>query len=212
MRIRHLIWDWNGTLFDDLALSISVMNELLSERNLPLLDCDRYHTHFGFPVIRYYERIGFDFSRESFEVAGAEFIRRYDEQKWAYHIFSDILPTLKRAHEMDITCSVLSASPHDELEKLIRHYGLAPYMSHVAGLDNIYAHSKVEKGLHHIQELRIPPESILMIGDTTHDHEVAEAMGTRTLLVARGHQHKSTLQQTGQPVIDQLDALWPVLN
>ena len=32
---RHLIWDWNGTLLDDLDLSVDVMNTLLARRGLP---------------------------------------------------------------------------------------------------------------------------------------------------------------------------------
>ena len=81
-RYRHIIWDWNGTLLDDLDLCVDVMNGLLDRRSLPLLDRARYHRLFDFPVRAYYERLGFDFARDSFEELSVEFISAYDARRW----------------------------------------------------------------------------------------------------------------------------------
>jgi phosphoglycolate phosphatase len=64
-RYRHIVWDWNGTLLDDLDYSIGVMNTLLARRALPLLDRARYHALFDFPVRDYYYRLGFDQASDS---------------------------------------------------------------------------------------------------------------------------------------------------
>jgi phosphoglycolate phosphatase len=50
---RHIIWDWNGTLLDDVDYSVGVMNILLRRRGLPALDRARYHVVFDFPVRDY---------------------------------------------------------------------------------------------------------------------------------------------------------------
>ena len=44
----------------------------------------------------------------------------------------------------------------------------------------------------------------VMIGDSLHDAEVARALGTRCILVARGHQSRETLLEAGVPVADSL--------
>ena len=46
-RYRHLIWDWNGTLLDDVEYCVGVMNVILRRRGLPELDRQRYHAVFG---------------------------------------------------------------------------------------------------------------------------------------------------------------------
>ena len=70
--ISHIIWDWNGTLFDDANLCRDIINRMLHARGRATLDAQRYEEAFGFPVRDYYARIGFDFSEEPFELVLAE--------------------------------------------------------------------------------------------------------------------------------------------
>lgn len=59
-------------------------------------------------------------------------------------------------------------------------------------------------GLDYLARCGVPAASTLMIGDTLHDAEVARAMGTGCVLVARGHQSRETLLTAGVPVMDTL--------
>jgi len=76
-QIRHILWDWNGTLLDDAQYGVGIMNKILKEKNLPLLDLKRYRDIFDFPVRRYYDRLGFDFNKDDFETVGMQFIDAY---------------------------------------------------------------------------------------------------------------------------------------
>jgi hypothetical protein len=58
---KNIIWDWNGTLLNDITICIKSMNILLKERTLPLISEDKYRDIFTFPVRNYYEQLGFDF-------------------------------------------------------------------------------------------------------------------------------------------------------
>ena len=52
----YVVWDWNGTLFDDVALCIQVMNGMLEKRGLPrLAGPEQYRQVFTFPVEEYYK-------------------------------------------------------------------------------------------------------------------------------------------------------------
>ena len=49
--VTHVVWDWNGTLLDDLHCCIDVTNTLLTEYGLPVLDDGAaYQRVFRFPV------------------------------------------------------------------------------------------------------------------------------------------------------------------
>ena len=61
-----IIWDWNGTLVNDACVFINIMNKYLSERSLPLISLKDYKNHFCFPVINYYQHLGFNLNETSF--------------------------------------------------------------------------------------------------------------------------------------------------
>ena len=92
--IKTVIWDWNGTLLDDLDLSLNSVNILLEERNLPLLTEEKYKSIFTFPVIEYYKAAGFDFDKEHFEVPAKQYVRIYRDGVSSVRLFPDVVDTL----------------------------------------------------------------------------------------------------------------------
>src|SRR3712207_913570 len=74
---KHVIWDWNGTLLNDVDHAIETMNHLLTDHSLPILDKARYQKIFDFPVKGYYDSLGFDYAKESFESLCHRFVDRF---------------------------------------------------------------------------------------------------------------------------------------
>ena len=69
MKYTHLMWDFNGTIFDDADAGIDAVNKMLKERGLePIPSRERYKQIFDFPIEEYYSSLGFDFEREPYEV------------------------------------------------------------------------------------------------------------------------------------------------
>ena len=205
--IQHVIWDWNGTLLDDAWLCRAVMNDLLKKRNLPEIDEQQYMDAFGFPVIDYYRRVGFDFSKESWEEAGSEFIAGYAARRGECVLHSEVRRVLAALHHAGVEQSVLSAYQHDTLVEIVTEHQLMDFFEHVLGIEDHYATGKVEQGLRLIESLRIDPKRVVLVGDTDHDHEVASAMGVGCILVPRGNQSKEKLEGRGVPVIGSLEEL-----
>jgi phosphoglycolate phosphatase len=206
-RYRHVIWDWNGTLLDDLDLCIEVMNGLLCRRGLPLMDRARYHALFDFPVRHYYERIGFDFTRDSFEAISVEFITAYDARRWECRLHAGAAEALAAVRAAGLTQSVLSAYRHETLCEIVAHFGIDGHFTRLLGLDNIYAHSKAALGRAWLAELALPPREVLLVGDTLHDLEVARELGVDCVLVATGHHPAERLRARSDRVLDNLAAL-----
>ena len=204
---RHIIWDWNGTLLDDLDYSVEVMNVLLRRRGLPELDRARYHAVFDFPVRDYYARLGFDPAKDSFETLSAEFIGAYDAHRLDCPLQPATRRTLAAVQAAGLTQSILSAYRHETLLEIVDHFGLTPHFAHLAGLDNIFAHSKAELGRVQLAKLALPPRQILFIGDTLHDLDVAKELGVDCALVAAGHHPAEKLRHHHDRVLDSLAEL-----
>lgn len=201
---RHIIWDWNGTLLDDAWFCVEIMNGVLERRSMSLLTLQRYQEVFDFPVIDYYRRLGFDFDEEPFEVLGTEFIVEYEKRRHELNLQPQARETLQAVLQLDLTQSILSAYKQETLDELTEYIGVRDYFTGVIGLDNHYAHSKTENGKMWMEEMHYSAHEVLMVGDTVHDHEVAQAMGADCVLIPSNHHTEEKLSACGVPVLESL--------
>ena len=100
---------------------------------------------------------------------------------------------------------ILSASKETLLlEQLAQYPELTGCFDRVLGLTDIYAVSKVQRGVDFLRESGIPGSQAVLLGDTLHDAEVARAMDCHCLLIAGGHQTEETLRTSGATVLPTL--------
>jgi len=202
---KVIIWDWNGTLLDDVGVCVSCMNEVLSKREIPQLTVEHYRNIFTFPVKEYYQKAGFDFGKEDFEKPAMEFISLYYQALPQASLFSCIESVLTSFQEKGLRQLVLSAMEHDNLVSSLKSKGILEFFAKVSGMTNHYAHSKLEIGQALLAgESSFNKEEILLIGDTLHDLEVARELGIDCVLVAQGHQSKERLLKETDLVYDKL--------
>lgn len=209
---KAIIWDWNGTLLNDLDICIGCMNQLLKKRNLPLLTIEKYRKIFTFPVQSYYQSAGFNFENEPFEVPAMEFIDLYHQALSQAKLFSDVMQVLEFISSKGISQSVLSAMEHESLVKSLIDRKIFPFFEEVSGINNHYAHSKLEIGRQLIDKINLPHNQLLMIGDSLHDLEVSDQLGIDCLLVSRGHQSKERLMAKTPNVFDELNDVITLFN
>ena len=205
MRPELILWDWNGTLLDDVELCVDALNRLLADFGYPQrYDRDQYRAIFGFPIEEYYVRAGFDFSRHSFAMLAEEYMDDYIPASAACPLAEGAIEALDAFRAAGLRQVILSASPVPTLTRQAGERHVTGYFDRLLGLGDIYAKSKVELGRRFMQEEGIDPARAVMIGDSVHDFEVAQAMGTACVLQCSGHQNRQTLAATGAPVVEDL--------
>ncbi len=207
LNFKTIIWDWNGTLLNDLTLCVNAINTLLEKRGLPLLNNVTYREMFSFPVKDYYEKVGFDFSKEPFSVPAQEFINIYNLQANQCRLHSSAIPTLQYFRSQSISQFVLSATKQDMLDTALQQNGISHFFKAALGLNNHYAVSKIERGKELLDLEGVNKGSTCIIGDTIHDFEVATELGIQCILIADGHQSKQRLLDTGATVLNSLGEL-----
>lgn len=202
MRPELILWDWNGTLLDDVQLCVDALNRLLARYGYPQrYDRDQYRAIFGFPVQEYYARAGFDFSRHSFDELAVSFMEDYIPASAHCPLMEGARDALDAFANAGLRQVILSASPVPTLEQQAAQRDVTRYFDRLLGLGDIYAKSKVDLGLRYLQETGFAPARAVMIGDSTHDFEVARALGVGCVLQSGGHQPPEVLRETGAPVV-----------
>lgn len=210
----HIIWDWNGTLLNDVELCANVMNLLLTQESLPNISIQKYKEIFTFPVVEYYRIAGHTFEKKSFEVLGRQFMEEYEIRKNKCDLYlgvREILIELERSH---IQQHLLSAYEQSSLNRILKDFEIENYFQNIVGLDNIYAGGKshLAKGL--VAKIRSNgfAGNILLIGDTSHDYEVAREINSDCILLSHGHQDDERLLRLGIPVAKDFNELKNILK
>ncbi len=201
MRYTHIVWDFNGTIVNDVEAGIKSENVLLARRGMPLLeDVEYYRSIFTFPIVDYYKKLGHDFERDPYEKLSVEWTEQYQLFSKDAPLNEGVTELLDWLHAQGCKQIVLSASELGLLREQLRHLGVLDRFDEVLGLDNVEAYSKLKLAEDWLR--REKPGRTLVIGDTQHDAETAEALGADCLLLTLGHQSRRTLERFGVPVLD----------
>ena len=202
--MQYVIFDFNGTVLDDIDVCLKAENYTIEHFGLKRepLTRDEYLHIFTFPVKDYYRNVGFDWNVYSYEEVGKYWFDWYCALKGEYKIHDGVIELLEENRRKGIKNIVLSASNLDALKQQLEELKIAEYFDEVLGIDNIYAGSKENIALDWIKDKN--REECVMLGDTLHDLEVANAMGIRCILVANGHQAKEILTEKSDDVVDDI--------
>ena len=206
MKYTHVIWDFNGTILDDVSVGIDSVNILLEKRGLATLkSVEEYRGVFGFPIIKYYERLGFDFAKESYADVAVEWVDEYMSRVPCAPAHDGVVRILQKIKESDMGQSLISATEINMLKKQLEMLGLSKFFDGVYGLDNIHAVNKTSLACSWREKHQ--NEKVIFIGDTDHDFETAQAIGADCLLFCGGHQGRIALEKLGCPVVESFSEL-----
>ena len=203
MHYDHIAWDFNGTILDDVYSGVGATNILLSRRGLPTIDSiDYYYSVFCFPIIDYYRRLGFDFTRESYHDIALEWAPEYRRLAEKAPLREGVLDLMAALAAAGIPQTVLSASEENLLTEQLTALGVRPYLEGAYGRNDHTGGDKTALVLAFRDTRR--PGRTLFIGDTDHDAACARAAGFDCALIAGGHQGKERLLSLGVPVFDSI--------
>lgn len=192
-RYTHVIWDFNGTLLDDVDACIASANRLLTAYALPTLpSVEEYRARFGFPIIDYYRGLGFDFEKIPYEVLAPEWVAYYMENVRTSGLYEGVREVLAEIRTRGVPQMILSATEREMLRGQVEGLGILPFFEDVLGMDTIHAYSKEQIAV--AWRKSHPDAQVLFVGDTDHDAAVAAAMGADCVLVAQGHQSRARLE------------------
>ena len=200
----HVIWDFNGTIFDDVDIGIRSANVLLKRQGLPLIENRKqYRDVFGFPIIDYYRKLGLVTTQESYNELAPIWVDIYNELEKSAKIFDGVEDKLKKIKSAGIKQIILSATEAEMLKAQVKRLGIYDYFDDILGLDNIRAESKVAVAKEWIKKEK--PQKAVFLGDTTHDYEVSKQIGVDCILIANGHQSRHVLEKCGTRVVDSIN-------
>lgn len=186
-----ILWDWNGTLLDDLDAEVAALNAMLRRRGRPPVTREFFRRHFAFPARDFYRLVGMDVPDHEWDALAIEYHDSYHRE--AYALNRGAFAALELAKASGARQSILSALHQRLLEEETARFGVRRYMEHVCGTDNYDGGSKLARARELVGRLGGAAD-VVLIGDSIHDREVADAIGARCVLYSGGSHARSRLE------------------
>jgi phosphoglycolate phosphatase len=154
-----------------------------------------------------YEAVGIDFSLHSYDEMAHEWHAVYQNYRPSITLHHDSLTALETFRRRGARQMILSALPQEHLHSSAHQFGVADYFERIVGVSDNRGQGKRAEGAWLLQETGAPASDVTIIGDSSHDAEIARELRLNCILVARGAESRSRLETHGYPVHESLDAL-----
>jgi phosphoglycolate phosphatase-like HAD superfamily hydrolase len=206
--IRHIVWDWNGTLLDDFPQVVLAAGRAARDVLGMGLDADDYRRCYARPVRRLYENLaGRSLTEAEWSALNQRYHDTYRAQLTSVRPAPDARAALAAVEAAGITQSLLSMWAHEELVALVGELGLGAALIGLDGLPSSGAGDRKAPWLaRHLERLRRGPlpgleaGEVVVVGDSLDDAAAAAEVGARAVLVDGGSHHVADLERTGSPV------------
>ena len=202
---KSIIWDWNGTLFNDIDYNYGIVAKMLKKRGVQGFDKKEYRGAFCFPIIDFYKKVGFDVSEPSqYRDLVEEYGELYDRDVFLCEVEEYAVEAIDYLNKKGMRQYLLSGLNECKLKEQVEHYGIDFYFDSIIGSSKNDASDKMSNALELISTFDVNMKTCLMVGDTVYDAQIADCVGCDVVLYSRGHQDKSILMKTGKRVMDSL--------
>jgi phosphoglycolate phosphatase len=183
--IEAIAFDFDGTLADTRGAVVATVEQTLRELALAPLPHEAIVTRMGLPLVEVFVAAGVPAGGLSDAVAC--YRRLFPSHGRSIALFPGALACLRELASAGVQLGIASSRGRESLSLLIEQLEIDACFAEVLG-DEDALHKKpaphlvLELG----RRLRVAPERMLVVGDTTFDIEMGHAAGARTCAVTHG--------------------------
>lgn len=206
MKYKYVLWDWNGTLLDDLKPSIDAVNDMLEIYGKQPITLEQYYSYVDTPIYKFYEHI-FDLKVVTMDVIKPLYGELYIKHENDAILAEGAEKLLKKCKENGAKQYILSAAHIDDVMKYATQFGIVSLFEKIEAAGDYEAGSKIDRAKLLISNEKIDTKTCVMIGDTLHDYDTAKALGVDCVLYSKGHTDKEKLSSVGVPVCSSFEQI-----
>lgn len=199
-RFDLIVFDWDGTLFDSTALIVNCMQSAARDLGLDVPDRERASYVIGMGLIEALAYAMPGLPRERYAELGQRYRHHYFAAAHEVTLFDGVTGLLGELKQRHHWLAVATGKSRRGLDEALQAVGMHQLFDGTRTADETASKPNPQMLLELMREFGAEPERTLMIGDTTHDLQLARNAGCAGLAVAYGaHQ------------VAELEALEPLL-
>jgi len=194
VRFELLVFDWDGTLMDSAAAIVASLQGACRDLGLPVPSVEQARYIIGLGLGDALRHILPDLDSGQYPAVVERYRHHFLEQHAGARLFPGIADVIAGLHGAGFRLAIATGKSRRGLARALAETGLQPYFHATRCADE--GHTKPDPGMLKtlMAEVGIPNDKTLMVGDTTHDLEMARAAGVASLAVTYGaHPHGALL-------------------
>ena len=198
---RAVVFDWDGTVLDTTA-AIAVSIQYACEKlGLPVPSTAKAKSVIGLGWREAIRIVAPTCPPEEFQAFGAYYVERYRPEEVKVHLFAGITELIKALHARGTLLAVATGKSRRGLNRVLEQTGLGSYFYDTQTAEE--NPSKPDPAM--LEQIGINtglgPESVVMVGDTTHDIQMAKNWGCRVIAVSYGAMTVKMLEEAHPDLI-----------
>ena len=184
--VRNIIFDWSGTLVDDLVAVWTSTNFTIQKCGYPAISLDQFRADFSLPYDLFYERVAPGVSMDLLEKWYMESYRIEQRKIKPLHYAYEFFDYCKAHQLKTLLLSTIHPDHYKVQSELIRIDFDAEY---------VRVMDKRRKILDILRENRLSAKETIFIGDMQHDVETAKLGGIGSCAVLTGYNKREQLEE-----------------
>jgi phosphoglycolate phosphatase len=185
-RFDLLIFDWDGTLMDSAGAIAACIQAACADMRLPIPTREEASHVIGLGLREALAHLFPDLPETHHPILADHYRRHFLGQDREIPLFEGARELLEELHAGGFQLAVATGKARRGLDRAFSHTGLERYFHASRTADETFSkpHPAMIEEL--LDELMVAPERALMIGDTTHDLEMARNAGISSLAAGYG--------------------------
>jgi phosphoglycolate phosphatase len=196
-RYELIVFDWEGTLGDTLGRVMNCINLASAELNLPLLEKESLSKIIDRGLNAALHHFYPDISDDTMALFQQKIYLFQAKQQADEPLIDGAMTLMKLLHEKGILIGVASSRGKQSLLNAIEESGLQPFVSAVRSAQDTMQKPHPQMLEEIIQQSGVTNDSVLMVGDSLCDIEMAEALNVDSIGVDFYNLGAEKLHQAG---------------
>lgn len=191
MKYELIVFDWDGTLLDSAGAIVQAIQAASRDLGLTVPDDARARHVIGLGLVDALRHAVPDLPPERYQAMAERYRHHYLSGDHALTLFPGVPEMLARLQAAGHALAIATGKSRQGLDRALAHSGLGPLFLASRCADECHSKPHPQMLEELMAEFGVAPASTVMIGDTSHDLQMATNAGVDGLAVTYGaHPHE----------------------
>lgn len=201
-RFELLVFDWDGTLHDSVAAIVTSLQQACLDLGQHMPSDLHARQVIGLGLVDALRHVAPGLDEARYPELADRYRFHYLASDLELKLFDGIRDLIEALHAQGCLLAVATGKSRRGLDRVLEHSGIGSFFGASRCADECFSKPHPQMLLELMDEFAIAPENVLMIGDTTHDMQMAINAGVNGMAVTYGAHSSSQLAA--------LNPLWQV--
>ena len=194
-RYELVIFDWDGTLMDSTGLIASCIQRSCRDMGLPVPPESQAKWVIGLGFLQSVEHVAPGLARERQLELAESYRRHFVAREGEAPLYEGITGLLAELRERGRRLAVATGKARRGLDRALASTGLAPFFEATRCADEGFPKPHPDMVLRILEETGVEASRAVLVGDTTHDLELAANAGVDAVAVTYGAHDEAQLRE-----------------